>query len=49
MLQKERETIMKEFRSGNTRVLITTDVWARGLDVAQVSPVFVHRSVYVQL
>jgi ATP-dependent RNA helicase len=28
---------MKEFRSGQTRVLITTDVWARGIDVQQVS------------
>jgi hypothetical protein len=26
---------MKEFRSGATRVLITTDIWARGIDVAQ--------------
>lgn len=31
MPQKERDNIMKEFRSGQSRVLITTDVWARGL------------------
>ena len=37
MPQKEREAIMGEFRGGTTRVLITTDVWARGLDVQQVS------------
>ncbi|KAI5678474.1 hypothetical protein M9H77_09424 [Catharanthus roseus] len=37
MPQKERDMIMAEFRSGQTRVLITTDVWARGLDVQQVS------------
>lgn len=37
MPQKERDTIMKEFRSGQSRVLITTDVWARGIDVQQVS------------
>ncbi|CAI0443908.1 unnamed protein product [Linum tenue] len=35
MPQKERDAIMKEFRDGTTRVLITTDVWARGLDVQQ--------------
>ncbi|KAK6057787.1 DEAD/DEAH box helicase [Cooperia oncophora] len=28
---------LKEFRAGNSRVLISTDVWARGLDVPQVS------------
>jgi len=37
MPQKERDAIMKDFRSGQTRVLITTDVWARGIDVQQVS------------
>ena len=37
MPQKERDAIMAEFRGGTTRVLITTDVWARGLDVQQVS------------
>ena len=34
---QEREMIMREFRSGSSRVLITTDVLARGIDVQQVS------------
>jgi ATP-dependent RNA helicase len=37
MPQAERDTIMEEFRSGGSRVLIATDVWGRGLDVQQVS------------
>lgn len=37
MTQQERELIMKQFRSGSTRVLITTDLLARGIDVQQVS------------
>lgn len=37
MPQKERNAIMAEFRAGTSRVLITTDVWARGIDVQQVS------------
>lgn len=37
MPQKERDEIMQEFRQGNSRVLISTDVWARGIDVQQVS------------
>ncbi|EZG55330.1 ATP-dependent RNA helicase eIF4A [Gregarina niphandrodes] len=37
MPQGERELIMKEFRSGSSRVLITTDLLARGIDVQQVS------------
>jgi ATP-dependent RNA helicase len=37
MPQKERDAIMEEFRSGESRVMITTDVWGRGLDVQQVS------------
>ena len=37
MPQRERDAIMHEFRQGATRVLITTDVWARGIDVQQVS------------
>ena len=35
--QKEREAVVAEFRSGATRVLITTDVFGRGIDVQQVS------------
>lgn len=37
MPQKERDAIMEEFRSGESRVMITTDIWGRGLDVQQVS------------
>lgn len=37
MEQREREVIMQEFRSGSSRVLITTDLLARGIDVQQVS------------
>jgi len=37
MPQRERDYIMGEFRNGTTRVLITTDIWARGIDVQQVS------------
>uniref|UniRef100_A0A0L0P6H6 ATP-dependent RNA helicase FAL1 n=1 Tax=Candidozyma auris TaxID=498019 RepID=A0A0L0P6H6_CANAR len=37
MKQEERDLIMNDFRSGNSRVLISTDVWARGIDVQQVS------------
>jgi len=37
MSPQDREVIMKEFRSGSSRVLITTDLLARGIDVQQVS------------
>jgi translation initiation factor 4A len=37
MDQAKRDVIMKEFRSGSSRVLITTDLLARGIDVQQVS------------
>lgn len=37
MDQKERDLIMRQFRSGSSRVLITTDLLARGIDVQQVS------------
>lgn len=37
MEQSERDEIMTQFRAGDARVLITTDIWARGIDVSQVS------------
>jgi len=35
--QKDRDLVMREFRSGSSRVLISTDLLARGIDVQQVS------------
>lgn len=35
--QRERNIIMREFRSGSSRVLIATDLLARGIDIQQVS------------
>jgi superfamily II DNA/RNA helicase len=37
MKQLERDIIMKAFRKGEHRILISTDVLARGIDVQQVS------------
>lgn len=37
MAPADREQVLKEFRSGSSRVLITTDLLARGIDVQQVS------------
>lgn len=37
MEQYERNKILKEFRSGKERILITTDVLARGIDIQQIS------------
>ena len=37
MPQSERERIMKEFSSGSARILITTDLLARGIDLQQLS------------
>jgi len=37
MEQPEREAVMKAFRNTEYRVLITTDIFARGLDVSQIS------------
>ena len=37
MDQNTRDIIMREFRSGSSRVLITTDLLSRGIDVQQVS------------
>ena len=36
MEQSKREVVMQQFRSGSVRVLITTDLLARGIDVQQV-------------
>merc|ERR1711876_115799 len=35
--QTQRDLVMREFRSGSSRVLISTDLLARGIDVQQVS------------
>ncbi|PRQ35954.1 putative RNA helicase [Rosa chinensis] len=53
MPQKERDAIMKEFQKGLSRVLITIDVWAQGIDVQQVSLVINYdlpnnRELYIQ-
>jgi translation initiation factor 4A len=37
MMQREREDIMQEFRKGEKRILITTDILSRGIDIQQVS------------
>ena len=37
MDQRERDLILREFRDGASRVLITTDLLARGIDVQGVS------------
>jgi translation initiation factor 4A len=52
METKERQNVMREFRSGNTRVLITSDLLARGIDVQQVSLVInfdlpLNREMYI--
>ncbi|KAI9259484.1 eukaryotic initiation factor 4A-I-like protein [Phascolomyces articulosus] len=39
MEQSERNEIMREFRGGTSRILVTTDLLARGIDVQQVSVV----------
>jgi len=49
---EKRRLIMLEFRTGSSRVLITTDLLARGIDVAQVSLVInydlpMHRENYI--
>ncbi|CAH6421205.1 Translation initiation factor eIF-4A [uncultured virus] len=37
MTPLERTQIMKEFRNGSTRILLSTDLLARGIDIQQVS------------
>merc|ERR1712050_292330 len=31
----ERELVMREFRTGSTRILLTTDLLSRGIDIQQ--------------
>jgi len=52
MEQAEREAVMKAFRNTEYRVLITTDIWARGLDVSHISLVInydipANREIYI--
>merc|ERR1712046_329672 len=35
--QEERSLVMRQFQSGSSRVLICTDLLARGIDIQQVS------------
>lgn len=37
LTQQERNTILNDFRSGKIRILIATDIVARGIDIQQVS------------
>lgn len=37
MNQKDRDRVMEHYRSGSSKVLLSTDVLARGIDVQQVS------------
>lgn len=37
MDQEKRDAVMEEFRSGRSRILLSTDILARGIDVQQVS------------
>jgi translation initiation factor 4A len=37
MEQKERDIILKEFRTGSSRILITTDLLARGIGISTLS------------
>ena len=39
MTQLERNNIVQEFREGKTRLLLTTDLLSRGIDIPQVNMV----------
>ena len=52
LTQKDRNEIMQSFRNGNSRILITTDILARGIDIQNVSIVINYdipryREVYI--
>jgi ATP-dependent RNA helicase DDX19/DBP5 len=40
---EERDRVIKEFRAGETKILIATDVLARGFDQAQVNPLALNK------
>ena len=42
--QKKREKVLLGFRSGDIRHLVTTDVASRGIDIADLSHVFIFSS-----
>ena len=44
--QLDRNLVMKEFRSGATRILITTDLLSRGIDIQSVSIVINYELPY---
>ena len=39
MTQPERDAVVKDFRDGKTRLLLTTDLLSRGIDIPQVNMV----------
>lgn len=52
MSQKERNSILNDYRCGKSRILITTDILSRGIDIQQVSIVInydlpAHKEVYI--
>lgn len=48
MLQDEREKALLKFRNGSTKILITTDLAARGLDIPEVASIVHYQLPYVE-